>query len=240
MTASLDGGVGGSSTIGLPEHRFTVDRAPVHEVELFASLWPPWSNSYAITPADTCLARLGSVQHTYELVVCDSKLNGMKTSIYNLLSPVGETTWESYCLSPTPASLGRALGGMQLIMAVFDYYDDANVKDRHRQVYADVMMELGEFGRAFGSPTMIKHWQIRWREFMIAHFLRVRTHTRLWLLDKLVGLDEVWHQAHAGCGSDEGWCAFCIHARELIKRHSDAIELYQRVDFDFTIFDYDI
>lgn len=83
-------------------------------------------------------------------------------------------------------------------MAVFDYYDDANVKGRHRQVYNDVMTELGYFTRAYDfiyggniNGVWIRgKWENRWRGFMVAHFLRVHTHTRMWLLNKLEGLDD--------------------------------------------------
>lgn len=71
--------------------------------------------------------------------MCDSKLNGMKTRVYKLLVPIGDSTWDEQCVSPTSESLGRALGGIQLVMAVFDYYNDANVKARHQQVYQAVM-----------------------------------------------------------------------------------------------------
>ena len=35
-----------------------------------------------------------------------------------------------------------------------------------------------------------------------------------------------------------GWCAFCIYARELIIQYQAAIATGQRVDFDFTIFNF--
>jgi hypothetical protein len=73
---------------------------------------------------------------------------------------------------------------------------------------------------------------------MVAHFSRVRTHTRLWLEEKLEGLDRVWYDAFNECGTDEGWCVFCIYARDLIVRYQGAIATNQRVNFDFTIFNY--
>ncbi|KAK4238206.1 killer toxin subunits alpha/beta [Achaetomium macrosporum] len=245
LTASLDGGLGGSSAIDMPMYSFERRAAKVDEAVKFVGMWEPWSNVYAISPADTCLARLGSVQHTDGLVVCDSKLNGMKTRLYKLESPVGETTWESNCRSPTPESLGRALGAIQLISAVFDYYNDANVKKRHQQVYNDVMTELNRFTKAYdfayGGRITGKwtegDWERRWWEFMLAHFLRVESHTRIWLQNKLNGLDEVWHEAFARCGSDKDWCAFCIHARKLIRKHWDAVTTGQHVKFDFGIFE---
>lgn len=95
---------------------------------MFTSQFWPWSEHSAINPANSCLAQLGSTGLTQGLVVCDSKLNGMKTRVYKALNPVGETTWQTHCVTASPESLGRALGGIQLIMAVLDYYNDTNVK----------------------------------------------------------------------------------------------------------------
>lgn len=58
----------------------------------------------------------------------------------------------------------------------------------------------------------------------------------LWLLDKLEGLDLVWHVAYASRGPDQGWFDFYIHARGLVARHEAAIQTYRPGNFELTIF----
>ncbi|KAL2266866.1 hypothetical protein VTJ83DRAFT_4143 [Remersonia thermophila] len=246
MMASLDGGLGPPpSAILTPAFSFPDGPAKPYEVQQFASMWSPWSEMFSIKPSDVCLAQLGSVYHPQGMVVCDSKLNGMKTRLYKLLAPIGETTWNRYCTSATPASLGRALGGIQLVMAVFDYYDDPNVKSRHRKAYRDVMGTLKQFTSLYDLSTAgtdrsrwtTPKWQRRWYQFMRAHFMRVLTHTRLWLTIKLDNLEHTWATALRHCGGEEGWCAFCLYAMNVITKYKIFIDKGQRVTFDYSIFD---
>ncbi|KAK1964573.1 hypothetical protein LY78DRAFT_659195 [Colletotrichum sublineola] len=112
---------------------------------MFAYNFVKWSEHTALTPADTCLNKLGSMEERVGLVVCDSSLNLMKTKIYKLQNPVGDTTWLAWFLSSLPLGLERALSHVQTVMAVFDYYDDVNVKNRHAAAYQHVMDEMATF-----------------------------------------------------------------------------------------------
>lgn len=136
-------------------------------------------------------------------------------------------------------SLERALSYIQTIMAVFDYYDDINVKNRHGVAYQSVLEELAYFEMLYDDQFSIDiygEWQKRWKEFMSAHFLLVVTHTRVWLLHKLDALYSVWHDALLRCTS---WqvCAYCTAAVWLISQHYEAIEQGQKIVFDSVIFE---
>lgn len=239
MTASLDGGLGG---LGAPSHLpgfYFGNSATTHEVRMFAYNFAKWSEHTALTPADTCLNKLGSMEERVGLVVCDSSLNLMKTKVYKLQNPIGETTWSAYCLLPAPAYLERALSYIQTVMAVFDYYDDVNVKNRHAAAYQLVMDEMAMFEISYDSQfglDIYGEWQQRWKEYMTAHFLRVTTHTRFWLLVKLDQLYGIWHAALLGCVGFE-MCAYCTAAVWLITQHFQAVSQGQKIVFDSAIFD---
>ncbi|KAK1767907.1 killer toxin subunits alpha/beta [Phialemonium atrogriseum] len=241
MTASLDGGLGG---LGAPSHLpgfYFGEAATLHQVQMFAYNFVEWNKHTALTPADTCLLKLGSMEDRSGLVVCDSSLNLMKTKIYKLQNPVGDTTWHAWCISPLPASLERGLAYIQTIMAVFDYYDDRNVKNRHATAYQSVMEEMAYFEIAYEHQfglDIYGEWQQRWKEFMEAHFLRVVTHTRVWLLGQLNDLYTIWHTLLQGCAAG-GWemCAYCMAAVWLINDHFQAVSQGQKIAFDSSIFD---
>ncbi|QUC21794.1 uncharacterized protein UV8b_06035 [Ustilaginoidea virens] len=146
MAASLDGALP-SLQFGIGAYRLSP--VTMHEVQMFAHRFQSWDLHTAISPADSCLVQMGSKQNTRGLVVCDSTLNMLKTKIYKLENPVGETTWDNYAIFTVPESLERALAYIQGIMAVFDYYDDANVKSRHAQAYQFVMQELARFEESY-------------------------------------------------------------------------------------------
>lgn len=170
--------------------------------------------------------------------MCDSVLNGMKTRIYSVQNPIGESTWLLYCRFDDPTSLERAFAYIQTVMAVFDYYQDNNVKARHRSAYQSVMREMLRFELAYDaqySTHIWSQWQERWYEFMTLHFMRVRTHTRLWLQNKLADLLSIWHAAVLLCaGIDSDYCGYCIAGEWLILQYIAAID--SKIDFDFTIF----
>lgn len=249
MTASLDGGLGGIGVFNTPSYVypyfFNDGSASIHEVLMFADNFHDWDSHTAISPADTCLALLGSMQNLTGLVVCDSSLNTMKTRIYKLMNPVGEIRWNNWCVFPSVASLQYALSSIQTVMAVFDYYDDPNVKDRHQLVYEDVMDEMIRFEVSymvqFGdllSETISGQWQRRWHEFMTAQFLRVEIHTRMWLRIRLNELFDIWSTALHGCWvGGYPMCQYCMAAILLINSHLTAIETGQKIQFDRSIFE---
>ncbi|KAK2017327.1 hypothetical protein LZ32DRAFT_23656 [Colletotrichum eremochloae] len=82
---------------------------------MFAYNFVKRSEHTALTPADTCLNKLGSMEERVGLVVCDSSLNLMKTKIYKLQNPVDDTTWLAWFLSLLPSGLERALSYVQTV-----------------------------------------------------------------------------------------------------------------------------
>ncbi|EQB52930.1 hypothetical protein CGLO_07400 [Colletotrichum gloeosporioides Cg-14] len=142
-------------------------------------------------------------------------------------------------LTRYPAYLERALSYIQTVMAVFDYYDDVNVKNRHAAAYQLVMDEMAMFEISYDSQfglDIYGEWQQRWKEYMTAHFLRVTTHRRFWLLVKLDQLYGIWHAALLGCVGFE-MCAYCTAAVWLITQHFQAVSQGQMIVFDSAIFD---
>lgn len=91
-----------------------------------------------ITAADACLMQLGAENYRFGLVVCDSGLNLMNTCVYKMQNLVSDDTWRRYTSYPNTDSLQHALAYIQTIMAVLDYYDDVNVKNRYAQTYLAV------------------------------------------------------------------------------------------------------
>ena len=239
MTASLDGGLGAFLIGSLPGFYFAP--ANIHQVQMFAYNFVAWNEHTALTPADTCLNKLGSMESRNGLVVCDSSLNMMKTRLYKLQNPIGDANWATSCIIAQPWSLQRALSFIQTIMGVFDYYDDLNVKTRHGQVYQDVMEEMAYFEISYDSQFSLDiygEWQQRWKEFMTAHFARVVTHTRIWLQNKLNSLYTTWEIARlANCPGNFAECAYCTSAVWLITQYRMSVEQYQKVVFDDSIFD---
>ena len=149
-----------------------------------------------------CLLKLGSIYHLEGLVVCDSKLNSMKTQLYKLKNPVGEVKWQTNCMTPVPRSLEKAMAYVQTVLAVFDYYNDPNVKKRHEYAYQLVMHEMETFEFAYDSEfhlntNIFGRWQRHWQLFMTAQFSRIRTWARLWVGNKLIALLSVWRQSLA-------------------------------------------
>jgi GH18 family chitinase len=244
MTAMLDGGLGGVGDPGdanyLRPYEFQGLQAGRHQVEMFAYRFSEWDKHTAISPADTCLLKLGSIREPVGLVVCDSNLNQLKTLVYKLMNPVGEIRWLACCTATLPKNLENALATIQGIMGVFDYYDDPNVKTRHAQAYRLVLAEMGYFEEAYGyqfNTDITGLWQQRWYEFMNAHFLRVGTHSRTWVLKKLNALRVSWTTLLLTCplyGAEV--CEYSIVAVQLINSHYNAVDQGQKIVFDHSIF----
>lgn len=240
MLASLEGGVPGAG-LGRPPRFFSVGRAKINEVEMFAHPFPEWDKYSALTAADTCLLQLGSDQNHQGLVVCDSNLNLVKTKIYKVQDPMSERTWSSYCVSALPANLEHAFSYIQTIMAVFDYYDDPNVKKRHAGAYWDVMNELIAFEQSYDAQhgtNIYNDWQQRWYEFMTAHFDRVLENAHRWLKSKLEALKEIWAEAVQNCGgSTSDYCGYCLAAEWLINSYLQSLD--SKIFFDASIFEWE-
>lgn len=89
MTTSLDGGLGGlGPPSSLPGYYFS-HAATIHQVQMLSYNFIAWNKHTTMTPADTCLLQLGSMEARDGLVVCDSSLNLIKTKVYKLQNPVG-------------------------------------------------------------------------------------------------------------------------------------------------------
>ena len=239
ITASLDGGLGGlGPPSNLPAFAFSRP-ANLDEARHFTYMFAAWKEYTAITPADTCLLKLGSIQASFGMVVCDSTLNLLKTNIYKLKNPVGEIKWNTWCIAPTPESLERALAYIQGVMAVFDYYDDGNVKTRHAQAYEAVLNEMSEFELAYQRQTSLNiygQWQDRWHVFMKAQFLRVLTNTRIWLQNKIDELIVIWNWQLLQCvQSGVVECVYDLQALYLLAEHKSAVD-GGKIDFDMDVF----
>ena len=243
MTASLDGGLGATGIPfmpgALPGYYFRP--ATIHEVQMFAYNFVKWNAHTALTPADTCLNKLGSMEVRDGLVVCDSSLNMMKTRLYKLQNPIGDANWAASCRFAVPQSLQRALSFIQTIMGVFDYYDDENVKNRHAKAYQLVMEEMAFFEISYEAQFSIdisKQWQDRWETFMNAHFLRVEAHTRIWVQNKLADLYSIWESAReTSCRTgDLASCVYSLSAVWLLEEYRLAVDQKQKLVFDPTIF----
>ncbi|KAL6855621.1 hypothetical protein ACO1O0_006773 [Amphichorda felina] len=239
MTASLDGIIGDESDDD--NFEFPTMIPEPREVRMFMGLLPEWSLHTAISPADSCLAQLGSLQETTGLVICDSRLNWIKTKIYNFQNPIGEVRWTDECTSTSHKSLMGAMGYIQSVMGVFDYYDDDNVKARHRRVYNLVMEEMASFESAYDAnfgTHIYGHWQQRWHLYMNALLSRVTHRARGWTLDKLHDLWITWAMARdTDCVLDPNWCTYIMQALSLIEEYRVAIEEQTKMIFDTTIFE---
>jgi hypothetical protein len=248
MTSLLDGGLDGlssstvSNPVSMPAYTYLPNFLPqdVHQVKAFAGVFdfPAWRSHSGIKPSDTCLAALGSVYHLEGLVVCDSKLNTMKTQLYKLQNPVGEYKWTTTCILPIPRSLERAMAYIQTMLAVFDYYDDPNVKKRHKFVCQLVMHEMQSFELAYRSQfgrNIRGRWQTWWQLFLRMHFSRIKTWANLWLQNRLFQLRGIWLASCAQCTTVE-WCGCCVQADHLIESYWQAIVHDDKIKVDLSIF----
>lgn len=142
--------------------------------------WNAWKNlgpEYAAnSPLNLMLNRLGSVDSVDVMVIADSDLNGVKAELYRFNRPRGNTKWAACCSRADPESGRKALSVLQNSLAVFDYYDDTNVKAKHRRAYDKVKSLWRDFDTAFNAETGLALPQNPadlWQEYMIEHFNRV-------------------------------------------------------------------
>ncbi|KAJ2972625.1 hypothetical protein NQ176_g7050 [Zarea fungicola] len=183
------------------------------------------------------------IVNTVGMVVCDSPLNGIKTLLYNLHQPIGDARWNTNAAGATPQKLQHGLAYIQAVMAVFDYYDDPNVKSRHRDAYIAVRNELALFERSYRDKftrDIFGQWQERWKDYMEAHMQRVVAHARGWALAKLRPLQGVWDERLINCYAlgDPDACAYDMLAVVLIQSYISAIDQGQKITFDYSIFSF--
>lgn len=84
---------------------------------------------------------------------------------------------------------------IQLVEAIFDYYNHFNVKPRHEQAFLNILNIMHEFERAFQHETgtsIAGHMQQAWRRYMQLHMHRVGQFARGWMRDKLKSMRDVW------------------------------------------------
>lgn len=148
--------------------------------------WPSWANlggdHLQYSPLNLMLNRLGSVDSLDVMVVCDSDLNAAKAELYRFNRVRGNDKWKA-CCSRTNAESGRmALSVLQTSLAVFDYYDERNVKTKHQRAYHKVKDILSEFQNAY-SQEEGKHLPLDltslWRIYLVGHLERVVTWSKV-------------------------------------------------------------
>ncbi|KAK3937478.1 hypothetical protein QBC46DRAFT_319536 [Diplogelasinospora grovesii] len=202
---------------------------------------PAWSYTHALRPGDTALQALGSVAVTQGMVVADSSLNSIKSFIYRFNRPVSNVRWVACCNSPNLASAQRAFSYIQTTMAIFDYYADGNVENRHVQAYGQVKDLLGQFEVAYNvqwginiQGTMTRAWKY----YMGAHMGRVVEFAQLWTNGRLNILYQTWYDEafRAAAANDALQFMLAVQVCNLAYSHLNAINTGTRITFDTDIF----
>lgn len=126
------------------------------------------------------------------MVVCESALNAIKSRIFRFFRPVSAVAWANCCSSTNQKAAENAFSNLQRVYGVFDYYDDPNVKAKHKKAYNLVKQALSEFEaakpNAFPFPTL----QNAWKEYMTNQANSMSDFARWWVDNALFQLRMNW------------------------------------------------
>jgi hypothetical protein len=134
-----------------------------------------------------------------------------------------------------------AFGFIHEAMAVFDYYNDPNVKVRHQWAYGQVKIVMQYFEAAYLAEYRINisgQMQNAWRDFMRAHMPRVSNFAMLWCSMRLSELRNVWENSHRAASNagdlQQMWFAFQM--LQHIYAYQSRIQQGTAFVFDISIF----
>jgi hypothetical protein len=91
--------------------------------------------------------------------------------------------WADCCLDPTWSNAENAFGFIQEAVAVFDYYDNANVKRRYQEAYGDIIIAMKYFEAAYSTQYGVSisgTMHDLWRNYMRAHMGQFIVFAELW------------------------------------------------------------
>jgi hypothetical protein len=150
--------------------------------------------------------------------------------------------WDVCCSGATHAQAQEAFGFLQTTLGVFDYYDSPDVKERHEEVFGKVKLLLRTFEDAYEAETgntITNQIQYAWTDYMRAHFSRVQSFARFWVLDRLAAVRVVWSEVKAlqagPYGDEEEW-KYATTIVEYCDLYEAQIRAGTKIYFDTSIF----
>lgn len=146
--------------------------------------------------------------------------------------------WLNCCGGNQPAHAQQAFSYIQLVMAVFDYYDAPDVKSRHGEAYGNVKQMMQRFETAYAAQTgtsITGDMQNAWRDYMRAHLRRMVAFSTWWVTDRLNQLRPVWYNKLRTAST---WQEFVFAGKVLfyITYYKLQIFLGQKIYFDSSVF----
>ncbi|KAL1903758.1 hypothetical protein Sste5344_010537 [Sporothrix stenoceras] len=154
LTALLDAELAPVPSIGMTAVPFRL--VPPSIIEAFVITFPAWADLVEedISPVEVALRHCGSSTDPFGIVVADGALNAIKGKLIGLVQPVADDAWAACCTSATTrATAQEAFSYIQNVMAVFDYFENTNVKDRHQNSYNVIKTTMQQFEDAYEQET---------------------------------------------------------------------------------------
>ncbi|KAK5657940.1 hypothetical protein OQA88_2491 [Cercophora sp. LCS_1] len=165
---------------------------------------PGWTHSES--PIVWAMAQLGSVANPFNMVVCESALNAIKSRLFRFYVPITNKNWDNCCVHTTKASAERMFSTLQRVFAVFDYYRDSNVAAKHKSAYDQVKGVLAEF-EATDPRFTSQELQSAWKQYCIYQAQYMGTHAEDWAKKKIDDMIDIWEAREKSISGSPGAAA---------------------------------